>query len=171
MPDASATALLPSEVWTLLELNVGDKVVANKGTAEVLAVGTVTEGGYQWRPERSEMKHTVAVDWDTSFAKPLPPVKAWATTTVAKVPHALYRTITGVGPEVNGHPPVDDDLLREIEEAIERKGQVILYGPPGTGKTFQARRAALWLGLGGSARAEAAAVLEDATLFDGRRGI
>ena len=108
------------------------------------------------------------MDWDTSFAKPLPPVKAWATTTVAKVPHALYRTITGVGPEVNGHPPVDDDLLREIEEAIERKGQVILYGPPGTGKTFQARRAALWLGLGGSARAEAAAVLEDATLFDAK---
>jgi 5-methylcytosine-specific restriction protein B len=157
-----------NEVWTLRELSAGDRVVANRGTAEVLAVGTVTEEGYRWRPERDDMKHTVGVDWDVSFAKAIPPVRAWATTTVAKVPQALFHTITGSGPGVNGHPPVDDELLREIEEAVERKGQVILYGPPGTGKTFQARRAALWLGLGGSAKPEAAAVLDDASLFEAK---
>jgi 5-methylcytosine-specific restriction protein B len=155
-----------NEVWTMRELSAGDKVVANKGTTEVLAIGTVTEEGYQWRQERDDMQHTVCVNWDTSFAKSLPPVKAWATTTVAKVPHALYRTITGTGPKPNGNPPVDDDFLREIEEAVERKGQVILYGPPGTGKTFQARRAAVWLGLGGSAQPEAAAVLDDVNSFE-----
>ena len=59
-----------NEVWTLRELNAGDKIVANKGVAEVLAVGTVSDAGYLWRPERTEMKHTVAVDWDTSYANP-----------------------------------------------------------------------------------------------------
>jgi 5-methylcytosine-specific restriction protein B len=161
----SQVARKANEVWTLRELTEGDKVVANRGTTQVLAVGTVTKEGYQWRPDRADMKHTVSVDWDTSFAKLLPPVKAWATTTVAKVPHALYRTINGAGP---GVPQVDDDLLREIEEAVVRKGQVILYGPPGTGKTFQARRAALWLALGGSANTDAAAVLDDVTLFEAR---
>ncbi len=158
-----------NEVWTLRELNAGDKIVANKGIAEVLAVGTVSDAGYLWRPERTEMKHTVAVDWDTSYAKPIPPVGAWKTTTVRKVSHGLYRTITGTHTSGGDEPPVGvDDLLREIEEAVERKGQVIVYGPPGTGKTYQARRAALLLGLGGSDQPGAAAVLDDQSLFESR---
>lgn len=158
-----------NEVWTLHDLNEGDKIVANKGTSQVLAVGTVTEAAYQWRPERAEMKHSVEVDWDTSFAKTIPPVKPWATTTVAKVSQHLYRTITGAAPGGgNGLGVVVDEVLREIEEAVARKGQVILYGPPGTGKTFQARRVALWLAEGGSDRPEAAAVLDDPALFAAR---
>ena len=158
-----------SEVWTLRELNAGDKIVANKGTAEVVAVGTVNDTGYLWRPERIDMRHTVGVDWDTSYAKSIPPVKAWATTTVRKVPHTLYRSITGSAPAAADEPAVGvDDVLREIEEAVERKGQAILYGPPGTGKTYQARRAALWLGLGGSHEPGATAALDDPLLFEAR---
>jgi len=158
-----------NEVWTLRELTVGDKIIANRGISEVLAIGTVNDTGYLWRSERDDMKHTVGVDWDTSYAKSISPVKAWATTTVSKVTHPLYRMITGSGPGgEKGQVIGVDDLLREIEEAVDRKGQVILYGPPGTGKTFQARRAALWLGLGGSAKPEAAAVLDDASLFEAR---
>ncbi|HEX8235270.1 MAG TPA: AAA family ATPase [Abditibacteriaceae bacterium] len=33
---------------------------------------------------------------------------------------------------------MDEDVLSQWMEAIERKGQAILYGPPGTGKTFLA---------------------------------
>ena len=40
--------------------------------------------------------------------------------------------------------------------------------PPGTGKTYPARRAALWLGLGGSDQPGAAAVLDDQSLFESR---
>ena len=68
-----------------MELEPGDKVVANRGISEVLAIGTVTDDGYTWRPDRQEYRHTVAVDWDTSFARHIEPVKAWATTTVSKV--------------------------------------------------------------------------------------
>ncbi|MBD2075479.1 AAA family ATPase [Phormidium sp. FACHB-592] len=34
---------------------------------------------------------------------------------------------------------LDESLLGDWVEAIERKGQAVLYGPPGTGKTFLAR--------------------------------
>jgi 5-methylcytosine-specific restriction protein B len=138
-----------NEVWTLIELEAGDIVIANKGTSQILAVGEVAEPGYTWKPERAEYRHTVPVEWDTSHAKEIPPQKRWALVTVGAVPATLYKTI--VGEALNEAPgktavtPVDP-LLREIEQAIERKGQVILYGPPGTGKTYQARRFAVaWL--------------------------
>ncbi len=138
-----------NEVWTLMELEPGDIVVANKGTSRILGVGEVAEPGYMWRPERQEFHHTVRVEWDTSHAKEIPPQKRWALVTVAPVPATLYKTIVGEIPDkVPGGTAVTpaDPLLREIEQAIERKGQVILYGPPGTGKTYHARRFAVaWL--------------------------
>jgi 5-methylcytosine-specific restriction protein B len=146
-----------NELWTLMELEPGDKVVANRGTAEVLAIGTVTEDGYTWRPDRDEYRHTLGVSWDTSLARSIEPEKAWATTTVSKVSAELYKRITGAAPP----PRTVSRLYREVEEALERRGQVILYGPPGTGKTYSARRAAIWWLDGSSANSAAAAVLSD----------
>ncbi|MET7711684.1 AAA family ATPase [Streptomyces sp. NPDC005407] len=138
-------------------LQPDDLVVANRGTREILAVGTVAEAGYEWRPEREEFRHTVAVDWDTSYAQMLPePEKRWAVVTVADVPQRLWRTITQGSREASTAPapaeldttagtsaPVDPVLLT-LADAVERKGQVVLFGPPGTGKTFTALRFALW---------------------------
>jgi 5-methylcytosine-specific restriction protein B len=150
-----------NELWTLMTLEPGDKVITNRGISEVLAIGTVNDTGYAWRPERAKYRHTLGVDWDTSFAQSIEPVKAWATTTVSKVSAALYKTISGA----EGPPkPVETDrLYSEIEEALARRGQVILYGPPGTGKTYAARRAAVWLLSGGSGDPQASAVLGDST--------
>ena len=39
-----------NEVWLLLDLAVGERVVANKGTKEILAVGTIESPGYVWNP-------------------------------------------------------------------------------------------------------------------------
>src|SRR3712207_7664849 len=66
--------------------------VANRGASHVLAVGTVVEPGYEWRPERAEMKHTVRVAWDTSVAKDIPPQLSWKTVTVAPVPDRKEHT-------------------------------------------------------------------------------
>jgi 5-methylcytosine-specific restriction protein B len=152
-----------NELWTFRELEPGDKIVANRGISEVLAVGTVTDTAYVYRPEREEYRHTVGVDWDTSFAKPIEPVKTWATNTVAKVPADLYRKIIG---SVAPAQALDvNPVYREIEEALRRRGQVILYGPPGTGKTYVARQAAVWLLEGGTDRPGATAVLEDPERF------
>jgi 5-methylcytosine-specific restriction protein B len=156
-----------NELWTLMELEPGDKVVANRGTSEILGIGTVTDGGYEWRPDREEMRHTVAVDWDTTHAGPIEPVKSWAMNTVAKVPATLYRSIVsgGAGPVPADLPSTLDPIYREVEAAVARRGQVVLYGPPGTGKTYTARRAAVWLLEGGSTNSDAAATLADPDAF------
>jgi 5-methylcytosine-specific restriction enzyme B len=169
-----------NELWTLMELEPGDIVIANKGTSQILALGEVAEPGYAWKPERPEYRHTVRVEWDTSYAKEIQPQKRWALVTVAPVPAALYKTIVGEAPggtpgETSGKtvltpgkivvPPVDP-LLREIEQALERKGQVILYGPPGTGKTYQARRFAVaWLLQQDGRTADAHSALADPVKF------
>jgi GTPase subunit of restriction endonuclease len=139
-----------NEVWTLRELEPGDLVIANRGTAEVLALGTVAEPGYEWRPDRGEFQHTVRVNWDESYAQPIDPIKSWATVTVAKVPytvlHRIERGRGGLDPGTGLTPPVTpvEPVFEDIGSALDRRGQVILYGPPGTGKTYTANRFAVW---------------------------
>lgn len=155
-----------NELWTLVELQPGDTVIANRGVSEVLAVGTVNDTGYVWRPEHEKFKHTVGIDWDTAQAKPIAPVKGWATTTVSKVPATLLRQIIGQGPTPK---PVDADAQYvDVEAALRRRGQIILYGPPGTGKTYIARRAAVWFLEGGGDSDQANAVLADDELLKTR---
>lgn len=137
------------ELWTLRELVPGDRVVANRGTREVLAVGTVIEPAYEWRPERPEYKHTVRVEWDTSVAKLIPEQPTWATTTVAPVPDDVFAMIMGRQPttqsenayralldviEQSGlHFPVE--LVANYLLALQTRRFVILPGISGTGKT------------------------------------
>lgn len=155
-----------NELWTLSELEPGDVVVANHGTSHVLAVGEVVEPGYTWNPGRPEYRHTVPVKWDTSYAKEITPQKKWAFVTVAPVPAALYEAIVGEAPTKVPVAPLDP-VLREIGEALERKGQVILYGPPGTGKTFQGCRFAVaWLLQHEGRASEVQAVLSDPAKFE-----
>lgn len=137
------------EVWRLLELQAGDMVVANRGTSEILAVGTVTESGYSWREDRPELKHTLAVDWDRSYAMRLPePQNRWAFVTVADVPAGLWQVIETQrsGPVAKQQPevPVGEPLWHVLADALERRGQVILFGPPGTGKTYTCLRFVHW---------------------------
>ena len=137
-----------NELWTLMELQPGDLIVANQGLSRILGVGEVIEPGYVHRDDRSTFRHTVTVRWDTSYAKTIPPQRSWQFVTVAKVRDALLETILTRGPEqmtpaIAQAVPVDPLYLR-IENALERKGQLILYGPPGTGKTYTARRFAVW---------------------------
>lgn len=158
--NAAQVSRKANELWTLRELQPGDLVIANKGTAEVLGIGTVTDEGYRWREDREKYRHTVTVDWDTSCAGPLdPPVKAWATTTVKPVPLTLYQQITGSNAGTDGGSTADadvvqDELLLRLDDVLRRKKQVILYGPPGTGKTYHARRFAAWWLAGGTSDAE-----------------
>jgi hypothetical protein len=79
------------ELWTLLELEPGDKVIANKGISEVRGIGTVCEPGYKWRPD-APCSHTVKVEWDTSCRGRIEP-QDWHQT-VEPVSAALYESIT-----------------------------------------------------------------------------
>lgn len=140
-----------NELWRLMDLEPGDFIVANKGTSKVLAVGTVTDKGYGYIPrENDDFNHVVHVTWDLSLEKEIPSQPRWGLVTVEKVNAQLAAKILARGSSPVGStppltPPVPiDPLYREIDEAMGRKGQVVLYGPPGTGKTFHARRFAAW---------------------------
>jgi 5-methylcytosine-specific restriction protein B len=138
------------ELWTLTRLRPGDKVVANRGTSEILAVGTVKDPAYEWRPERDEYRHTVAVEWDISKARRLEtPVRQWATTTVLAVSNALYASLLASEPgTVTGGGLTLESLQRpeyaDWARILGRKKQVVFYGPPGTGKTYAARGFTRW---------------------------
>jgi 5-methylcytosine-specific restriction protein B len=154
-----------NEVWTLMELQPGDIVLANKGTAHVLGRGTVIEPGYAWRPDRGEWAfHTVAVDWENQAGWNIEPIKHWAFTTVSTVSPQQYKQIVaGVTAGTDGGVSTADEipaepLLAEIAATIERKRQVVLYGPPGTGKTYNARRFSVWW-LSRQANSEDASIL------------
>lgn len=149
------------EVWTLMELEPGDLVVANQGLSRILAVGEVVEPGYEWRPERGEYKHTVRVNWDTTYAKGIDLPKHWATVTVAPVGLELAQRLLARRGESAPPAPLPA-LYSELADALKRRGQVILYGPPGTGKTYHARRFAAWWLRQGQGDTQAAAVLTNA---------
>jgi 5-methylcytosine-specific restriction enzyme B len=137
------------EVWFLLDLGVGDRIAANKGTKEILAVGTVQSPGYVWDETRTSHNHTVRVDWDASLAKEIPPQPHWAFKTVLPLSAKVRALVLGEAPEQGDGepaPPTSDEepLFSRIADALERKNQVILYGPPGTGKTWHASGFARW---------------------------
>lgn len=138
-----------NEVWTIRDLSPGDIVVANKGTATVMGIGRVVEPGYEYREDRPEFKHTVAVDWFDATQRQIEPIKKWAFSTVATIEPSTYRRLLGAEELAKEGMPAratSDPLHLQLEETLERKRQVVLYGPPGTGKTYLARRFAVsWL--------------------------
>ena len=153
-----------NELWTLMDLEPGDKVIANRGVSKVLAVGTVNNVGYVWNPDRAGLQHTLGVDWDISLEQTIEPEKKWAFATVSKVSPAFFKKLLGSSAAVA--PLQVDPVYLDVEAALHRRGQVIVYGPPGTGKTFTARRAAVWFLDGGSTNLSASEVLENDTSFD-----
>jgi 5-methylcytosine-specific restriction protein B len=139
------------EVWLLLDLAVGERVVANKGTKEILAVGTIESPGYVWEADRASHKHTLSVGWDETYAKEIPPQPQWAFKTVLPLSSKVRALVLGEGEPEDAAPdepapPATEEapLFKRIEEALERKNQAILYGPPGTGKTWHASGFARW---------------------------
>jgi 5-methylcytosine-specific restriction enzyme B len=163
----SKLSVKANEVWTFRELEPGDTVIANRGTSQVVGIGTVIEPGYVWRPEREVYKHTVSVQWTGTTERTLdPPVTSWFGSTVAKVPGDLYQQITAAGTIDGGsavsRPAVSPEpVLPEILSGLQRRGQVVLYGPPGTGKTYAARRFAVWWLLSRAGAPEASWILGD----------
>lgn len=161
-----------NELWSLMELEVGDIIIANHGTSKVLAVGEVIEPGYEWKPERGECCHTVAINWDVSYEQDIPVQPKWAFTTVDPVPISFYQQIISNKKGGMGgiQPPVEPVFL-EIVDALNRKGQAILYGPPGTGKTYFAQWFAVWWLTKQNNESLARAALADPKAFEQARQI
>ncbi len=138
-----------NELWEFYQMKPGDKVLANKGKSQILAIGTVTDKGYEYRTDLSNHKHVVYVKWDTVYEEPLdvPKQENWGFKTVTKV--GKKQVVEWTTMKKKGTPPKrytseEERLFENIELALNRKGQIILYGPPGTGKTYMARKFINW---------------------------
>lgn len=68
------------ELWWLRDLQPGDLIIANHGGRQILGIGTVTRPGVHWDDSRSEYKHLIYVDWDTSVAREVNEGSAWRRT-------------------------------------------------------------------------------------------
>jgi 5-methylcytosine-specific restriction protein B len=172
---------LARQLLRFRDLPPGARIVANRGTSEILAVGTVTEEGYRYDESLPEYRHVVGVDWDTSYAQQLAkPARGWVPTFNNVTPEqwaAIVRGREDAGPpdrDGRNRSAVAVPIPAEVERllgALARKGQVIVHGPPGTGKTRLALTAALVLtgrsrGATGPA-AERAAAIRDMLAPDG----
>lgn len=167
-----ANLRLARQMLAFRDLERGDLIVANRGKSEVLALGTVVRG-YAYDPLQATHRHTVDVDWDTSYAQRFDQPRHDWQQTFAKVSGSLIRDIrrsryTGDGISalvgasddagetdvaakaglIEQAEPIDDELpddVRKVRDLLEHKGQVVLQGPPGTGKTRLALNVALAL--------------------------
>ncbi|MGW2304683.1 McrB family protein [Streptomyces sp. NPDC001809] len=82
------------ELWRLLEMRPGDRIVGHLSGDRIVAVGRVTGDGYAWRPARRERRHTVTVEWDTSFRVALDrPVPGWGPDRIAEVKPAAWTKL------------------------------------------------------------------------------
>lgn len=87
-----------NQLWMFRNLERGDKVLANKGKANVLAVGTVTKG-YEWRPRDGGRtnRHFLEVEWNPIFDSPRPieTQEKWNQNTIAPAKPELYKLLMG----------------------------------------------------------------------------
>lgn len=145
---AATISRTANRLWDLRKLKPGDRIVANRGTSEVLGVGEVREAGYEWRPERDHFRHVVPVSWDTSVAGPIPDQGGPWRQTIFEISPELYSAIVS-GTWQQEAPPferltsrlreaglyVPVELVGNYLLALQTKGFVILTGISGTGKT------------------------------------
>ena len=123
------------------KINVGDIVIAKKGTKTLLGYGKVTSD-YYFDNKRAAYKHCREVKWlkkGVWDAKDNLPPKTLTDTTLEKAQYLLNI--------MNGNTQAQEDNL--VIKLLKYKSQIILQGPPGTGKTREAKRIAkALLGLG-----------------------
>lgn len=126
------------EVWNFVSAKPGDIIAANRGTRQILALGTVVDPGYEFiKPalvDDPHFTHCLHVEWDTSAAKQIPAQQDWVFMTVQELTGDLKRLV--LGDELS--PTNPQPLSQTMSTALNQ----ILYGPPGTGKTYSVIREA-----------------------------
>lgn len=156
-PNASVASA--SRLWLMRQLQPGDLVIANRGTREILGVGTVVAPGLDWLEDAPAFRQVAHVRWDTSLARPLvPPILGWRPT-IREVEEGLLCQLL---PELCAKSTLAKESLTfawlqsqtlwaperltELVDAVRGGSpQLILAGPPGTGKTWVAQHVARYV--------------------------
>ena len=126
------------EVWNFVSAKPGDIIAANRGTSQILALGTVIDPGYEFVSpalvDSSDFTHCLHVEWDTSAAKQIPAQGEWVFKTVQELTGEVKSFVLGEAlPAIDSRSPT-----KSMSAALNQ----ILYGPPGTGKTYSIIREA-----------------------------
>ena len=131
------------------KMNIGDIVIAKKGTKTLLGYGKVISD-YYFDEERATYKHYRKVKWlkkgvwDANNNLPTKTLTDVTTynSDIEGIKYAQYLLNI-----MNGNTQAQENNL--IIKLLKYKPQIILQGPPGTGKTREAKRIAkALLGLG-----------------------
>ena len=158
------------QVWRFAQIKVGDRIVANRGTTEVLGIGTVTGPYFYLSGER--YSHRLPVHWDAVGLRRVSE-GGWRKTLI-ELDRAKFEAILALPIAAEPVTVIDPPVLRPVytldqcaedtyldlavltqwARAIERKRQAVLYGPPGTGKTYLAEHLARHLIGGGDGFSE-----------------
>lgn len=168
------------QVWRFRNIQVGDRVVANRGKSLVLGIGTVT-GAYYYQAQANTHRHRLAVRWDDQIERVVQQ-PGWQRTLI-EIDAELFEKLLlqpsadaeafdegvallgGADDEARlqaeysldtcaADTHIPSDTLAQWKSALERKRQAIFYGPPGTGKTFLAQALAKHLVGGGNGLVE-----------------
>jgi 5-methylcytosine-specific restriction protein B len=145
------------QVWKFANLQIGDRIIANRGTSQVLGIGTVT-GPYYYVPD-VEHGHRFPVKWDDTILREISE-PGWRRSIISLEKEKFERILGLPAAQIKANPEHSQtqiaeetgfaiSKIRSWVKAIERKGEAILYGPPGTGKTFMAEQLAQHLIGGG----------------------
>ena len=120
------------------KINIGDIVIAKKGTKTLLGYGCITSN-YYYDEDREEFLHCRKVKWLKKGE--------WQTDD-----NLVLKVLTNIKNNQKGKKYLDIMNKQEnnnIINLLRYKPQIILQGPPGTGKTREAKRIAkALLGLG-----------------------
>ncbi len=126
------------EVWNFISAKPGDIIAANRGTSQILALGTVIDPCYEFMSPSlvasSDFTHCLHVEWDTDKAKQIPAQAEWVFKTVQVLTGDVRRLVLGE----DLPPPISPTTPQPMSAALNQ----ILYGPPGTGKTYSVIREA-----------------------------
>ncbi|MBE9506249.1 MAG: AAA family ATPase, partial [Chloroflexi bacterium] len=122
--DRSWSARAIDQVWHFARIPEGSRIVANRGTTEVLGVGSV-KGPYYYVPDE-RYGHRLPVEWtDTSVRSVEEP--GWKRTMVKLDSEKLAR--------IQGQPGVDSSTLSDGKAGWVK--DAVLRGPAFTERTFE----------------------------------
>ena len=134
----------------IYKMNIGDIIIAKKGTTILLGYGKITSN-YYFDEERAEYQHFRKIEWikkgvwdahNTLRTKTLTDITNDESKIINGVKYAQYL-LNIMNQNTENHE------IEKVIALLHHKPQIILQGPPGTGKTREAKRIAkALLGLG-----------------------
>ena len=134
----------------IYKMNIGDIIIAKKGTSTLLGYGKVTSH-YYYDEERAEYQHCRKIEWikkgvwdahNMLPTKTLTDITIYESKIINGVKYAQYL-LNIMNQNTENHE------IEKVIALLHYKPQIILQGPPGTGKTREAKRIAkALLGLG-----------------------